>query len=95
MKRKNERYGLFIFTFLSHSCHDLFSLQKLYIKLHKRLKKPGEDVGSDQNGDAGGRINEDGTISVLEGNHVYMTFYIPENGPTTDTDIQALNIWGK
>ena len=86
---------LFNFAFLSHFCHSLFSLRKLYIKLHKRLEKTGEGIGSDQNGDAGGGINEDGTISVSEGNHVYMAFYIPADGPTTDTDGQALNIWGK
>ena len=83
---------LFNFTFLSHSCCDLFSLWKLYIKLYKRLEKTGESVGTDQNEDAEGRINEDGTISVSEGNHIYMAFYIPADGPTTDIDIQALNI---
>ena len=82
---------LFNFAFLSHSFHLLFSLQKLYVKLHKRLKKTGEGVGSDQNGDAGGRINEDGTVSVSEGNHVYMAFYIPVDGPTMDMNSQALN----
>ena len=98
VKSKIEKYGfllLFNFAFLSHSCCDLFSLQKLYVKLHKRLKKTGEGVGSDQNEDAGGGINEDGTISVSKGNHVYMAFYIPADGPTMDMDSQALNIWGK
>ena len=80
---------------MSCSCHDLFSLQKLYGKLHKRLKKTGEGARSDQNEDAGGRINKDGTISVLEGNHIYMAFYIPVDGPTMDMDSQGLNIWGK